>query len=221
MSKIAEVQEVKAYYNEDYFKWQNDLARMGAELNLFMFKPYVRASDRVIDFGCGGGHLLSFLEASEKLGIEINPSAREVAKNQGIRTVESSAEIEENWADVIVSSHALEHCPDPMSIVKGLYRNLKPGGTIVLVVPYERKVPYAPNDVNQHLFTWSEMNLGNLFAACGFEIERVEEVKHKYLPYMRRILPIVGKSLFHVLCLLYGRLNRRVSQVRIIAHKPK
>lgn len=212
---------VQSYYNDDYFKWQNDLARMGAELNLFMFAPYIKSDDFLVDFGCGGGHLLSLIDTKKKLGIEINPAAREVAKAQGIETVADMEELADNSVDTIISSHALEHCPHPMQIIEGLFRKLKPGGRIVLLVPYERKVAYKPKDVNQHLYTWSEMNLGNLFTHCGFRVEEVAEIKHKYLPYMRRIRPLVGKKIFHILCRIYGFFKRSVSQVRIIAQKPK
>ena len=65
--------------------------------------------------GAGGGYLLQKLqECDEKLGVEINPFAREDALNERkIHLVASCSELPDMWADVIISNHALEHvfCP--------------------------------------------------------------------------------------------------------------
>ena len=37
-------------------------------------------NDKVLDFGCGGGYMLSTFENTEKFGVELNDIAREKAK---------------------------------------------------------------------------------------------------------------------------------------------
>jgi hypothetical protein len=65
--------------------------------------------------GAGGGFLIQSLkECDEKLGVEINPLAREEAlKERKINLVASCSDLPDMWADVIISNHALEHvfCP--------------------------------------------------------------------------------------------------------------
>jgi hypothetical protein len=65
--------------------------------------------------GAGGGFLiLNLKECDEKLGVEINPLAREEALNErNIHLVASCSDLPDMWADVIISNHALEHvfCP--------------------------------------------------------------------------------------------------------------
>jgi len=207
------------HYDEKYFDWQNSGARIGAQANLYNFSPHIRSEDRVIDFGCGAGHLLSLIKCAEKIGVEINPAARAFATKSGIQTVESLDDIEDNWADTIISNHALEHCSDPQSVVSAMYRKLKVGGKVVLAVPHERYVPYSANDINKHLYTWSAMNLGNLFSVCGFNVLDVREVYHRFPPAYTSIHKIFGRKLFHAIASLYGRMSRAVTQVKIVASK--
>ncbi|MCF7559598.1 class I SAM-dependent methyltransferase [Sabulilitoribacter multivorans] len=207
------------HYNRDYFDYQKHVGTFGGKANLFKFKKYVKKDYKVIDFGSGGGYLLSNFDCKEKIGIEINPSAVKIAKGLGIKTVSDAKEIENNWADLIVSNHALEHVPCPLSEIKKLYEKLKIGGKIILVVPYEKKNRYKPNDINFHLYTWSEMNLGNLFTSAGFVIDDVKELKHRWPPKYFMIRKIMGEKLFNVICRIYGGISS-TSQVKIIATKP-
>jgi len=207
------------HYDNTYFNWQKHLGAFGGKAELFKFKDMVNSGDRVIDFGCGGGFLLANILCKEKIGIEINPAARNEAEMHGIKTIEKADSIADNWADVIISNHALEHVENPVQELKQLFTKLKPGGKIIFVVPYEKKNPYRPKDVNYHLFTWSEMNLGNLFSHVGFKVLEVKEIKHRWPPKYVQLRSILGQNGFDIACRIYGTLNNRISQLRIIAEK--
>src|SRR5690606_7136957 len=107
-----------------------------------------------------------------KLG-EINETAREYAKTIGITLYDNADKIEDNWADVIISNHALEHVENPLGEIKELYKKLKPGGKIVFVVPHERRKKYVEGNIHNHFFSWAEINLGNLFKHAGYEVVEV------------------------------------------------
>ncbi len=209
------------HYKEDYFNWQKNIGAFGGKANLFKFREHINPEYRILDFGSGGGFLLANIEAKEKIGIEINETARSQANEQGITTVASPDEIEDGWADLVISNHALEHVNDPLMEIRRLRKKIKPGGKIVLVVPYEKKNRYKANDINFHLFTWSEMNLGNLFTLAGYEIEDVSEIKHRWPPNFLKIHKLFGESIFNSVCKFYGLLKSgSISQVRIIARNP-
>lgn len=207
------------YYNSAYFEWQREIGRITTKLTKHYFEPYIKSTDRVVDFGCGGGTLLASLNCATKTGVEINEHARAHAESLGVKTVSSPQALLDASADVIVSSHALEHCHDPLSELKSLHPKLAPGGRIIFVTPYERYVHYKPNDVNQHLFTWSPMNLGNLFTLAGFEVQESSIIRHRFPPGYQRLEKILPTAIMQLICTFWGYWYTDMQQVRCVGKK--
>ena len=148
------------------------------------------------------------------------PTASKVilaAKENGIETFATLEEMPVFSVDVVISNHALEHVHDPLGVLQKICRTLRPGGRLVLVTPFERSTRWKPGDINQHLYTWSPMNLGNLVSLAGFNVESVELINHRFPPGGITLRRLIGSRLFHILCLFWGRLYRPVSQVRVVA----
>ena len=68
-----------SFYDEKYFDWQKDVGAFGGKANQIKFLKYItRDGLKVLDFGCGGGFLISsFEENIERYGVEINDVAVE------------------------------------------------------------------------------------------------------------------------------------------------
>jgi SAM-dependent methyltransferase len=207
------------HYNEDYFQWQREKGMYGAKLNKFLFEDFLDSNKSVVDFGCGGGFLLNEINAKEKLGIEINESGRANAESLGVSTLPSIDEVEDRWADVVISNHVLEHVDHPLETIRKLRTKLKDGGKMVFVTPFERTNSYKKDDINYHLYTWSPMNLGNLFHRAGLEIIEVQKISHKWPPYYDKMITLFGYRTTNLMCSIYGHLNRSQTQVRIVAEK--
>jgi SAM-dependent methyltransferase len=209
-----------SHYSTAYFEWQKDVGSLAGIAQAFLFDEFTDKTKNILDFGCGGGFLLKNLEGEAKIGIEINPEARAFGIENGLNIVENISQIPDDWADVVVSNHVLEHTHNPLEELVLLYPKLKKGGKAVFIVPHEKKVKYSPNDINQHLFTWSEMNLGNLFVKAGFNVLEVKEIRHRFPPFSKFIVENFGLKSFHILAYFYGFLmSNRISQIRIIASK--
>ncbi len=207
------------YYNKSYFDWQKKSGLIGGELNVFKFKKFINPNDTVLDFGCGGGYLLNNLLCKRKIGVEINDIARQNASELGIEVFKYSEDVPDNLCDIIISNHALEHTLNPYEEIKMLYSKLKQNGKIIFVVPSEMKKKWKPNDIHKHLYTWAEINIGNLFDAAGYDVLIVKEVYHLFPPYYMFLYDFLGKNIFHLLCKCHGFIRRNLSEIHIVATK--
>jgi SAM-dependent methyltransferase len=208
-----------SHYDERYFNWQKKMGEFVPSVDLFKFRDYVKSTDNVIDFGCGGGFMLKALNCKCKIGIEINSAARQFGSENGLDMVKDADEIEDQWADVIISDNALEHTLCPFSELKKLYPKLKPGGKIVFVVPHEKKMRWKPNDINQHLYTWSQLSAGNLFTQAGFNVEKINSIP-LWPPFYEQIKRYFGLRIFFALGRISTALFWNWDQIRVVATKP-
>jgi|LakMenEpi03Aug12_release.lakeMendotaPanAssembly.Ray.scaffolds.fasta_scaffold236516_2 SAM-dependent methyltransferase len=206
-----------SHYDEKYFEWQRSVGIMAGHANRFIYEPFIGPDDVVLDFGCGGGYMLAQINCRRRIGVEINQAARSVAQAQGLEVHENVRSLGSDFVDVIISNHALEHSLDPLQELINLRASLRPGGRLVLVTPFERNSPWRPGDINQHLFTWSPMNLGNLVTRAGMRIESVEVIHHRFPPRAQTLRQLFGAKVFHCICLIWGRIYTSVTQVRVVA----
>jgi SAM-dependent methyltransferase len=223
-------QKNETYYDNNYFNKQVNVGRDNAENVIHFFKPHIKKNDTVLDFGCGGGFMLSTISCKNKIGFDINDEALSNAKTLGITAVNNLLNIEQLTIDVIISNSALEHTPTPFEDLKILYTCLKPGGKVVFRVPHETlRWGYAPNDWNYHLYTWSPMALGNLFNEVGFvNISVMIEASIRSPFYgLLRNLPILGNlggKMYRIMRLIWEELGFRRVGVDgysiIVADKP-
>ncbi len=211
---------ISAHYNKKYFDRQHPIGEFGGWANKTKFADYINKNDDVLDFGCGGGFLLKNLNCKKRVGVEINPSAAEKAKKNGIDVYKSVDDIPDEYVDVIISNNAFEHTLRPLDELKALYKKLKQGGKIIFVVPCESiYYKYKPNDVNHHLYSWSPMNLGNIFTEAGFSVIESKAYIHKWPPKYVFIAKLTGRKIFELICRLSGRLRRSWFQVRAVGEK--
>lgn len=211
---------VSKHYDEKYFERQRTMGEFGGWANQTKFIDYISNDSNVLDFGCGGGYLLNNLKCSKKVGVEINPAAIEMAKKNGVEVFTTAEDVPDEYVDVVISNNVLEHTLQPLTELKSLYKKLKPGGKIIFVVPCDSiRYAYKPKDVNNHLYSWSPMNIGNLFIEAGFSVLESKPYIHKWPPKRKWIVKVGGRFLFDIACSIYGRINRKWFQVKVVAEK--
>lgn len=215
---------IEKHYQASYFNdYQKKIGEFGGIANKVKFAQHIGKDDVVLDFGCGGGFLLKNLQCRERIGIEINPVARDYSNRVNkVACYESLDAVDDDSVDVVISNHCLEHTTNPFQHVTALYEKLKTGGRIVIVVPHDRySVKWAPNDINNHLYSFSPMNLGNILQGAGFKQISVAPFLHKWIPSRFRgyICKNFGFKVFHQLSWLYGKLDKRSVQIKAVGVK--
>lgn len=205
------------HYDKEYFEWQRTVGEFGGKANLFKFSSFIKNTDTVLDFGCGGGYLLKNIDTSgKKIGVEINENAYKTAIENGVEIHKSLSEIESNSVDVIISNHALEHIENPLHILYEFKRIIKSNGKIVVVVPHECGTKVNRLDNNMHLYTWSPQTLVNLFRVADISVLKYNSIYHLWMPHYQTIQKIFGWKIFNMLCTVYGRLKGTIKQTIVV-----
>ena len=162
------------------------------------------------------------LEASHKIGIEVNDVARKFATDSGIECYKDLSSIESASIDKIISNHVLEHVEAPMNVVQEFLRVLKPGGKVIIVVPWDlRRTKWKIRDVDNHLYSYSPLNIGNIFQNYGFNVISSKELAHKWPVGYKRIVKYFGMGVFNIISRINGWINPKRTQVKLIASKPE
>lgn len=207
---------------ESYFQRQRISGIQGAEYNKFIFAPHVSEQDDVLEFGCGGGYLLHALSAVSKVGVDINPAARAEAARLGITTYGTLDEIKNKTFSRIITSHALEHVPNPYEALVELKSFLKPDGRLLWLSPMEdwrvkHQQKWEPNDADMHLYTWTPLLIGNLLSTAGYVPQSVSILTHTFPPLaIGKRLWRLNPALFHSAAFAYSFI-RKQRQVFAIA----
>jgi 2-polyprenyl-3-methyl-5-hydroxy-6-metoxy-1,4-benzoquinol methylase len=110
--------------------------------NLEIIRDWVAPApgDRVLDVGCGKGHLVKALSelGIDSVGIDLNPNAADVAVVPRVRTMSAiSLDFDDGSFDAVVSFHAIEHIPPVEDVLREMARVVKPTGKVLLVYPAE------------------------------------------------------------------------------------
>jgi 2-polyprenyl-3-methyl-5-hydroxy-6-metoxy-1,4-benzoquinol methylase len=128
---------LKMYFWENHFELKS-------------LEAYPEITGRVLDFGCGSGHLDILLARSGKSvhGIDLSPVGIRIAqylRNKENRVVQSRVTFEvadvtrsrpNELYDSAWSAHVFEHIEDPGPAFHGLRHWLKPGAPILISVPW-------------------------------------------------------------------------------------
>lgn len=155
------------------------LTRARAEL----FQSQVRATDVVLEWGCGFGWNLADLRCARKLGHDIAGQLATSVQAFGAEFIADPRTLAAKSCDVVLCHHALEHVPEPREVLQAIHRLLKPQGRLLLAVPFERERRYRrfdPSEPNHHLYSWNVQTLGNLLTVSGFQIHHLGLRRYGY-----------------------------------------
>ena len=173
------------YYDADYFKWQIEHQEFQANHADPTRWGRVQPNFTVLEIGCSSGAVLHRLRCAQKWCIEINSYARKYAHEKyHLKTFRCLGELPNNSIDYAYSVSVLEHVETPILLLRELYVKMKHKGVVEIQVKNEGRQSASnysalqqwsqkKQDINNHLYTWTPLLLGNLIEGAGFRITRI------------------------------------------------
>lgn len=120
----------------------------------------------VYDLGCGEKPYEKFIleTATQYVGVDWSNTPH-LLKADIIADLNKQLPIESGVADAIISISVLEHLCEPQVMLSEAFRLLKPGGSIVLQVPWQWWIHESPYD----FYRYTPYGLKYLFEKVGFD----------------------------------------------------
>lgn len=148
---------------------------------------------RIMDVGCGGTALLSFLHACadkplELYGNDFSQTVLDDVKRAGFHAIPGpfeSVQCEQGYFDAVVMNQVIEHLFDVRGNMKKTAELLKPGGILYIETPSDEGIDakvwrhgdWGGYHLPRHLQLFNEKTLSRLLNEYGFVVESIE-----YLP---------------------------------------
>ncbi len=156
----------------------------------------IRPHSRVLEIGCGRGVLL---EALSHLGHECHGTERSnLAATRAQRIVEikiytdpfEQYELPENYFDVVILWHVLEHLENPVLTLTHVSNLLRPRGVLIIEVPNLSSLQarltgkhWFHLDIQRHLYHFTAKGLTTLLENCGFQIMKMTTFSWEQCPF--------------------------------------
>ncbi len=191
--------ELASFYpKEDYANISSDKsgsrirAALIAHYNRNMLKFYdsvIGPEANILDVGCSDGELIgllsSYREGWDAMGVELTKEAVAAGRKLGrniIHSVLETAELPEDYFDLVIMNHLIEHVPNPRELLEKTYRLLKLGGKIYIETPNSSCLDFrifgkfwGGLHYPRHTYLFSPQTLEMLLASTHFSVKRVEQ----------------------------------------------
>ena len=152
----------------------------------------------ILDVGCGPGDLLARCRdlGHTVCGIEPDSSPREAALAKGLDVQAGTCEtlpepIRARTFDIVIASHVLHHCIDPVAALRNVADRLVPGGRLICVVPNQEclgarwsGLAWAHLDIPRQVNVFTLRSLSRMIEQSSLRVEAV-----RWQQYCRQFVP--------------------------------
>jgi len=190
----------KYYESNDYISHSNNqkgifnriyqMVRDHAIESKFKLINGLNSNGLVLDYGCGTGEFLGYVQKQERtvLGVEPSPLARKQAIENhqlNVLSLEEFPSISDNSASIISLWHVLEHVSNLRETLSKFHSILSDQGHLVIAVPNCSSLDaeiygplWAGYDVPRHLWHFTPKTMQELLDSEGFKL-----LKMKGMPF--------------------------------------
>lgn len=197
--QISEAREINRAFYADYYKRPLYGLRYEYIYRQRIFKGALRkmglpaSGQRVLDVGFGYGDLLFTFDPSCDLhGLEISPSAVEVARQRARRRRYTCATFTEHDLhnlipypdgsfDLVICSHLLEHIENAEAVLADLCRVLKPEGSALVFLPIHEESFSCER--SKHIWKYTRDGFRQMAERCRFRVAHTLEHQFFDMPF--------------------------------------
>jgi ubiquinone/menaquinone biosynthesis C-methylase UbiE len=137
---MVERYDIERYYERSHrvVRWLEH-RRLAALVELAGPRP----GERVLEVGCGAGHVLEQFRGARRTGVDLSEGMIRRARarlGEDTRLLRASADqlpFDDGKFDIVVCTEVLEHVPDPAAVIAELTRVAVPDGRVVVSIPNE------------------------------------------------------------------------------------
>jgi SAM-dependent methyltransferase len=191
-------------------------ARTGLYRNIQALAPEIQG--RTLDVGCGRKPYESLFPASEYVGLELDTPENRKHKKADVYYDGDVFPFPEAEFDSVVINQVFEHVFHPDRFLSEVHRVLRPGGTLLMTVPFVWNEHEAPWDYARY----SSFGLSAILARHGFQVKILRksmgdirvmfQLMTRYIykktatrsPYINMLLTLLLIAPFNLLGELFG-----------------
>jgi len=169
------------------------IARRGLLRKIGDFAQIGWAGKGILDVGCGAKPYQSLFSGASYIGIDIEGGGH----HDQAKTVDkfyngSDIPFPDSSFEAVICTEVLEHASDPNRLLQEIRRVLKPGGQVLVTMPFvwsEHEIPY-----DFRRFTRYEH--ARIFAAAGLSVTKIEETSGVFRTCGQMISAFIFERLF-------------------------
>ena len=171
----------------------------------------------VLDYGAGNSPYKPYVSCDRYVTADITPSVTQcidllILPGEKLKIADASF-------DLILLLDVLEHVPDPTYVFAELRRLIKPGGSIIISLPFIVREHETPNDYRRYTY----FGIKKLISDNGAEILRFEKIGNVYYTLVtlflersvyngeRSALGFTGKIMNRLVLFLFALFRRFLS----------
>lgn len=195
---------INQYDNENYFRSYIK----GYKIYIRIFDKIIKEIEKfkkrgnILDFGCGIGLLLILAKKRNwnEFGIEISRFASNFAKtklNLNVLHTDNLDSFPDDFFDVVVVNHVLEHLKSPLIILKSIRKKLCLNGILVIsvpniggLIPRIQKENWPSLQPSQHLYQFTPQTIKLLLKKVGFKPIKII-TENRIFKYRYKILNLI------------------------------
>jgi SAM-dependent methyltransferase len=189
------------------FEWQT--------LNAAMARVAPMAGGRLLDVGCGDKPWEQVLApyVTEHVGVEFAetfaPSMNAAQSRADVLYSGDRLPFDDATFDTVLSNQVLEHVPDPHAHFTDLVRVLRPGGRLLLTVPFSFRLHSEPYD----FWRFTRHGLAELSRRNAMDVEVLEE--------RGGLWRVVGQKIATFLAFRLGRFEQQLQEAGGNTYQPR